>query len=59
MAKVCGCFNLSMVLDDKLLVHQTIESFKKVTEPKLNCTLNMDRLSRLYDFEIETLVVFS
>lgn len=41
-----GVFNLAMVLEDGLFENQTPENFRKVCEPKVDGTMNLDRVTR-------------
>ncbi|XP_071129497.1 fatty acid synthase-like isoform X4 [Mytilus edulis] len=43
---VGGVFNLAMVLEDGLFENQTPENFKKVCEPKVHGTMNLDKVAR-------------
>jgi fatty acid synthase len=58
MGKLGGVFNLAMVLSDALFNNQTIESFKKTCEGKVNATMNMDSLTRRSS-DLEYFICFS
>ena len=57
IAELGGIFNLAMVLKDKMLQDQTVNYFQIVCRPKINITLNMDRLTRKK--KLDYFVIFS
>lgn len=59
LGPVGGIFNLAMVLMDGLLDSQTPESYSKVCEPKVNGTINLDKVTRQLCSELDYFVVFS
>ncbi|KAJ8319449.1 hypothetical protein KUTeg_004540 [Tegillarca granosa] len=57
---VGGIFHLAMVLKDGFMENQTQENFLKVCEPKVDGTINLDRVTReLCKDSLEWFVVFS
>ena len=58
-APVAGIFNSALVLNDALFVDQTAETFIEVCAPKVNITLNLDKISREMCPSLAYFVVFS
>ena len=59
MGKIGGIFNLAMVLHDALFENQTIEAFYSVCGPKVDATINLDKLSRQLPYQLDYFVTFS
>ena len=59
MGKIGGIFNLAMVLQDTLFENQTIDGFYYVCGPKVNGTMNLDKLSRELPYKLDYFVTFS
>lgn len=56
---VGGIYNLAMVLRDGFMENQTIENYKAVCTPKIEGTLNLDKVSRQLCPELDHFVAFS
>ena len=59
LGPVGGVFNLAMVLRDSLLTNQTPEMFAEVAAPKVQGTVNLDKVTRELCPELEHFVTFS
>ncbi|CAG7823270.1 unnamed protein product [Allacma fusca] len=59
LGPIGGLFNLAMVLRDAFIENQTIENFKAVGNPKINATINLDKISRQLAPELDYFVTFS
>ena len=59
MGKIGGVFNLAVVLHDALFENQTVETYNEVCKPKVDVTINMDKLTRKLPYKIDYFVVFS
>ncbi|CAN8002218.1 unnamed protein product [Ixodes hexagonus] len=59
LGPVGGIFNLAMVLRDALLENQTAETYETVCRPKVDGTLNLDRVSRQLCPQLDHFVTFS
>ena len=59
MGKFGGIFQLAVVLHDELFENQTAETFNDVCKPKVDATINLDKLSRLLDYQLDYFVCFS
>uniref|UniRef100_T1ILW6 Fatty acid synthase n=1 Tax=Strigamia maritima TaxID=126957 RepID=T1ILW6_STRMM len=56
---VGGIFHLAMVLNDNLMENQTVDSYRQVSEPKIQGTHNLDSASRILCPALDWFVVFS
>ena len=59
MGKIGGVFNLAVVLHDALFENQTIETYNDVCKPKVDATINLDKLTRKLPYKIDYFIVFS
>lgn len=59
MGPVGGIFNLAMVLNDSILENQTPEKFKEVCLPKVDTSINLDKVSRKLCPQLDYFVCFS
>ena len=59
MGKIGGIFNLAVVLQNVLFENQTIDGFYYVCGPKVNGTMNLDKLSRELPYKLDYFVTFS
>ena len=57
--KIGGIFQLAMVLHDALFESQTTETFDSVCKPKIDATINLDKLTRQLSYKIDYFVTFS
>ena len=59
MGKIGGIFQLALVLHDNLIEEQTVEIFNNVCIPKVDATINLDKLSRDLSYHLDYFVTFS
>ena len=59
MGKIGGIFQLAVVLHDALFENQTIETFNDVCKPKVDATINLDKLTRKLPYKVDYFVTFS
>ena len=58
-AEIGGIFNLAMILKDGFMENQTVETFSVVSSPKVDATIHLDKISRVFAKKLEYFVVFS
>ena len=54
-----GIFNLALVLNDGFMENQSVQTFKDVCDPKVEASINLDKITRAKCPELEYFVVFS
>ena len=59
MGQIDGIFQLAIVLHDGLIENQTKEMFNEVCKPKVDATINLDKLSHQLDYHLDYFVTFS
>ena len=59
MGKIGGIFQLAMVLHVGLIENQSIDAFDDVCKPKIDATINLDKISRQLPYQIDYFVCFS
>ena len=59
LGQIGGVFHLALVLNDRLLVNQTLEEFHETYDTKAKSCHNLDQLSRELDLNLDYFVVFS
>ena len=59
MGKIGGIFQLAVVIHDALFDNQTAETFNSVCKPKVDATINLDKLSRQLPYKLDYFVCFS
>ena len=59
MGKIGGIFQLALVLRVALIENQSVEAFNSVCEPKVDATINLDKLSRQLPYQLDYFVCFS
>ena len=59
MGQIGGVFQLAVVLHDALFENQTVDTFQMTCEPKVDATVNMDKLTRQLKYQLDYFVTFS
>jgi fatty acid synthase len=59
LGPIGGIFHLAVVLNDALFRNQTIETFHKTCESKINTFANLDKLTRISCPDLDYFVLFS
>jgi fatty acid synthase len=59
LGPIGGIFHLAVVLNDAFFQNQTIETFRKTCESKINTFVNLDKLTRISCPDLDYFVLFS
>jgi fatty acid synthase len=59
LGTVGGIFNLAVALNDALYENHTIETFRQTCESKINTSVNLDKLTRALNLNLDYFVCFS
>jgi fatty acid synthase len=59
LGTIGGIFHLAVVLNDALYENQTIETFRQTCESKINTFVNLDKLTRALNLNLDYFVCFS
>ena len=59
MGQIGGIFQLAVILYDALLESQSVDTFTMVCDPKVDATINLDKLTRQLSYQLDYFVTFS